>query len=54
MPQTVLSHSLPMISPRRVKLQPSSALYADEPQCPDVSMCALPLPGHCLSLLRSR
>ncbi len=54
MPQTVLSHSQSMVSPRRVKIQPSSALSADESQCPDVSLRALPLPGYSLSLLRPR
>jgi len=51
-PQTVLSHSPFMIPPGRVKHQPSSALCADEPQCPDVPMYALPETGGDLSPLR--
>jgi len=54
MPQTVLSHSQSMVSPRRVKRQPSSALPADEPQCPPVSLRPLPLPSHYLLSLRPR
>jgi hypothetical protein len=53
-PQTVLSHSPFMIPPGRVKHQPSSALCADEPQCPDVPVRTLPKTGGDLSPLRPR
>ncbi len=51
MPQTVLSHSPSMVSPRRVKIQLSSALWTDETYRPDVSLRRLSLPGYCLSRL---
>lgn len=52
MPQTVLSHSQSMVSPRQVKIQHSSALWTDEAQRSDISLRTLPLPGRRLSSLR--
>jgi len=51
MPPPVHKHSLLMVSPGQVKTQASSAIYADEAQCPIILLCPLSLPGDGLSSL---